>query len=156
MIVWKLIVYHQIFVSATGTSYKVVSTLCQKWVLKDLACLSKRWNFVHFKRYDLVQISPACSPNAYQIKNGETRLAVLAFATVAWESFKGKFTAKIGFSIGYFRLPLLTLTLEVWGLSIHYLISIWTTCWWNLDKNAWYKIYKILSFLAKKCLPLLK
>ena len=30
---------------------------------------------------------------------------MLAFATVAWKSFKGKFLAKIYFPIGYFRLP---------------------------------------------------
>ena len=43
----------------------------------------------------------------------DLRLSVIAFATVARKSFKGKFTAKIDFPIGYFRLPLLTLTLEV-------------------------------------------
>ena len=41
------------------------------------------------------------------------RLAVVAFATIARESFKANFAAKIDFPIGYFRLPLLTLTLEV-------------------------------------------
>ena len=52
------------------------------------------------------------------------RLSVLAFATVARKSFKGKFTAKIDFPIGYFRLPLLTLTLEVYNFCKHYLVSI--------------------------------
>ena len=47
-------------------------------------------------------------------------------ATVAQKSFNGKFTIKIDFLIGHFTLPLLTLTLEVQSLSIHYLISIWT------------------------------
>ena len=41
------------------------------------------------------------------------RLPVLAFVTVARKGFKGKFSAKNDFPIGYFRLPLLTLTLEV-------------------------------------------
>ena len=36
-----------------------------------------------------------------------------ALATVAWERFNGKFTAKIDFPIGYFILPLLMLTLEI-------------------------------------------
>ena len=36
--------------------------------------------------------------------------AVLAFAMVARKRFKGKFTANNDFPIGYFRLPLLTLT----------------------------------------------
>ena len=50
-----------------------------------------------------------------------------ALAMVEQKSFNGKFTAKIDFPIGYFILPLLMLTLEVQSLSIHYLISIWTT-----------------------------
>ena len=45
------------------------------------------------------------------------------------EEFDGKFTAKNGVLIGHFMLSLLMLTLEVLSLSIHYLISIWTTCW---------------------------
>ena len=63
----------------------------------------------------MVKISPACSPNTYQINNvwKDFRLSVLAFATVAWKNFKGNFTAKIDFPIGFFRLPSLTLTLEV-------------------------------------------
>ena len=36
-----------------------------------------------------------------------------ALPTVAGKSFNDKFTAKIDFSIGYFILPLLMLTLEV-------------------------------------------
>ena len=36
MAVWKLIVYIQIIVSATETSYKMASTLFQKCVLKEL------------------------------------------------------------------------------------------------------------------------
>ena len=34
------------------------------------------------------------------------------------------------------------LTLEVYSLAIHYLISIWTTCWWNLNKIVWFELYK--------------
>ena len=45
--------------------------------------------------------------------------AVSAFATVARKSFNGKFTAKIDFSVTDFILPILTLTLEVLGRSIH-------------------------------------
>ena len=33
--------------------------------------LPKAQNFVHFLPYNFVQISPACSPNAYQIMYGE-------------------------------------------------------------------------------------
>ena len=62
------------------------------------------------------------------------RLLMSALPTVAGNSFNGKFTAKIDFSIGYFILPLLMLTMEVWSRSIHYLVSILTTCWWNLNK----------------------
>ena len=52
---------------------------------------------------------------------------MLALATVAGKNFHGTFTAKIDFPIGYFMLPLMMLTLEVYSLFIHYLISIWTT-----------------------------
>ena len=50
---------------------------------------------------------------------------------------------------------LLMLTLEVWSLSVYCLISIWTTCWWNLNKSVWSKVYKILSFLTKNGSPFL-
>ena len=43
----------------------------------------------------------------------DLRLPMSALATVAGESFDGKFTAKIDFPTGYFILPLLMLTLEV-------------------------------------------
>ena len=66
-----------------------------KMVLKELDFLSISSTFVYFGQYDLVQIS------------------VLAFAMVARKSFIGKFTAKNDLPIEYFRLPLLTLTLEV-------------------------------------------
>ena len=36
-----------------------------------------------------------------------------ALATVAGNSYKGKFTTKTDFPLGYFILPLLMLTLEV-------------------------------------------
>ena len=45
------------------------------------------------------------------------------------DEFELFFTAKFYFPIGYFMLQMLMLTLEVKGLSIHYLISIWTICW---------------------------
>ena len=34
--------------------------------------LKKAQKFVYFKSYDLVQISPACGSNTYQIMYGET------------------------------------------------------------------------------------
>ena len=47
---------------------------------------------------------------------------VLAFATVARKVLKGNLQpAKSDFPIAYFRLPLLTLTLEVLSISKHYL-----------------------------------
>ena len=77
------------------------------------------------------------------------RLPMSALATVAGRSFNGKFTAKIDFSIGYSILSLPMLTLEVLSLSIHYLISIWTTCWWNLNKIVWSGLLKIWAFWQK-------
>ena len=97
----------------------------------------------------------------FSLKQGETRtshgpiphplrLPMSALATVARKSFNGKFTAKVDFMIGHFMLPLMMLTLEVYSLSIHYLVSIWTTCWWNLNEIVWFELYKILSFLTKR------
>ena len=43
-----------------------------KMALKELDFLSKSSNFVHFELNDLVQISPAFSPNTYQRMYGET------------------------------------------------------------------------------------
>ena len=40
------------------------------------------------------------------------------------------------------------MTLEVLSLSIHYLISVWTTSWWNLNKIVWSKPLKKLCFLT--------
>ena len=77
------------------------------------------------------------------------RLPMSAIATVARKSFNGKFTAKIDFPIGHFMLPLLMLTLEVQSLFIHYLICIWSICWWNLNKIVWSEPCKILCFLTK-------
>ena len=95
----------------------MASTLCKTMGLKELCFLFKSSNFVHFVPYDLVQISPACSPKYVSNNVGrDFRFPVIAFATVARKTkfcFKGKFTAKIDFLIGDFRLPLLTLTLEV-------------------------------------------
>ena len=82
------------------------------------------------------------------------RLSTSALATVPWKSFNGIFSAKIDFPIGHFILPLLMLTLKVESLSIHYLVSIWTTNWWNLNKIVWSEPYKILCFLTKKWLTI--
>ena len=38
------------------------------------------------------------------------------------------------------------LILEVWSLSIDYLISIWTTRWRNLNKFVWSEQYKFCAF----------
>ena len=84
--------------------------------LKELGLLSKSSNFIHFGPHDLVQISTyaACSPNTYQLMYGETLdIQFLGLQTVVRESLNSKFTAKNDFLIGYFRLPLLKLTLEV-------------------------------------------
>ena len=88
-----------------------VKTLSEM-VFENSSFCHKAQNFVHFRPYDLVQISSACSPNTYEIWK-DFRLPVSEFATVARKSFNGKFTAKIDFPIGHFMLPLLTLTLEV-------------------------------------------
>ena len=72
MVVWKIIVYHQIIVSATESSYKMAVKALSKMGLKELDFLSKNSDFVHFGLYNLFQILPACIPNTYQIMYGET------------------------------------------------------------------------------------
>ena len=69
MIVFILILKHQTIVLVKGMSSKMASILSQKWL--TIFC-QKAQNFVYFGPYDFVQISPACSPNAYQIMYGET------------------------------------------------------------------------------------
>ena len=69
MIVFRLILKHQTIVLVTGMSSKMASIPSQKWL--TIFC-QKAQNFVYFGPYDFVQISPACSPNAYQIMYGET------------------------------------------------------------------------------------
>ena len=47
----------------------MASTLCQK--LLTIFC-QKVQHFVWFRPYNVVQISPVCDPNTYQIMYGET------------------------------------------------------------------------------------
>ena len=47
----------------------MASILSQKW---STIFYEKAQNFVYFLPYDIVQISPACVPNIYQIMYGET------------------------------------------------------------------------------------
>ena len=90
--------------------------------------------------------------------------ALATVAMVAGKSYKGKFTAKIDFPLFlYFMFYYIIFfvfyitiadadigsLLRLKSLSIHYLISIWTTCWWNLSKIVWFELYKILSFVTK-------
>ena len=67
------------------------------------------------------------------------RTPIAALAKVARKSFNCILTAKIDifWSIGHFMLPFLMLTFEVYSLSIHYLVSIWSIWWWNLSKIVW-------------------
>ena len=61
----------------------------------------------------------------------------------------GKSSFPINLPLNSSVLPLQTLTMEVSSLFIHYLIRIWTTCWWNLNNILWSEIYEILSILVK-------
>ena len=66
-----------------------------KLVFNNPLFLSKNRFFLHFETYDLVQCSPACKPNTYQLMYGETRLPVSAFATVAKFIFRSTFYVTI-------------------------------------------------------------
>ena len=104
-------------------------------------CLNHR---ILFKFYENVE--PLFFRNAWR----DFRLPMSALAAVVRKSFNRKITWKLDFLIGNFMLPVLMLTLEIVSLSIHYLISVWTTCCWNLKKKSYGSKYTILSFLAKK------
>ena len=67
-----------------------------------------------------------------------------ALATIARKSVNGKFTANIDFPIGLCYVTIDDVDIESQILSIHYLISIWTTRWQNLNKIVWSEPYKML------------
>ena len=120
----------------------MASTLCQKWFLKTLFFFSKSSKFrIVWTIQFCLNISSMWSKYLSNYVWRDFRLPMSALATVAGNSFNGKFTAKIDFPIGCFILPLLMLTLEVLSLSIHYLVNVWTTCWWNLNKIVWSELY---------------
>ena len=97
----------------------MASTLCQKWFKKNVVFLSKSSTFRVVWTIQLCSNFTGMwykhfSRNVWR----DFRLSMSALASVARKSFNGKFTAKIGFPIGHFMLPLLMLKLEVLSLSI--------------------------------------
>ena len=106
---------------------------------------------MYFGPYDFVQIPQACGTHIV-LKNvwRDFRFSMSALATVKQNSFKGKFTAEINFPDRVFMLSLLMQALKVKSVFIHYLIRIWITCWWNLNKIVWSDLHKILRFMTKK------
>ena len=72
----------------------------------------------------MVQISPAYGPNTYQI------------IAVARKSFNGKFAIRIAFPIVHFKLPLLTLALEVVSLVNRIIENIHNYELFGKKKNA--------------------
>ena len=138
----------------TSMKHPVCSLKDTDWVfhidhagLPSLVQLLTWWQ-MYFEPHDFVQISPAGGLNTYVSNNvwRDLRLPEPAFATLPGKIVNGKFTAKNDFSSGHFILPLLTLTLAVY---LRYLISIWVTCWCNLNKIVYLEIYKSLSVYAK-------
>ena len=81
------------------------------------------------------------------------RFPMSAIATVE-RVFMANLLQKLIFPIGHFMLPLLMLTLEAKGLSIHYLMSIWTTYWWNLNKIVWSRTIQNFAFFDRKWLTI--
>ena len=65
MIVFQVLLKHRTIVYITETSFKMASTLSQKWRTNDFC--QKAQNFVYFVSYNFVRISPACGANTYQI-----------------------------------------------------------------------------------------
>ena len=91
----------------------MASTLRHKWLKKPSFLCQKALNFVHIEQYNLVHILPAYGQYVLNNVWRDFRRPASGFATVAQKSCNVKFTTKTDFSIGQFRLPLLTLTLEV-------------------------------------------
>ena len=72
------------------------------------------------------------------------RLPMSTLATVARNSnYDDNINIKNGFFRSGSKLPLLMLTMEVQCLSIHYLVSIWITCWRYLNRVVLSELYKI-------------
>ena len=118
-------------------------------VLKTPIFGRKAQNFVKFGPYDFVLISPACGPNTYQIRYGET----LDFQcqhqqwNIKYPIGKSIFTVNLPLKL----FPATVVNADIGSLkSLHTLFtSIWTTCWWNLNKIVYFKLREILSFLTK-------
>ena len=100
---------------------------------------------MYFGPYDFVQISLAYDKHFSRNVCRDFRLPMSALATVAWKSFNGKFAAKIDFPIGAFYVTIADADVGSLSLSIHYLINIWSTYWWNLNKIVLSEPYKILK-----------
>ena len=153
MVVWKSIVslalnncfsYRNVFQNGVNSLSKMIE---------------KTWFFVKSSKFCILRTIRFCSNftsmwSKYLSNNvwRDFRLPMSPLATVAGKSFNSKLTAKIDFLLGYFIVQLLMLTLEALSLSIHYLISIWTTCRWNMNKIVWFKLYKIFELIDKNWL----
>ena len=135
--------------SCFGYRNVMSSTLCQKWFKKNGFFFTKKlkirvvWTKQFCSNFTSMW-SKYLSNNVWR----DLRLPMSALA-IAGESLNTKFAAKIDFPIGHFMLPLPMLTLEVWSPSIHYLVSIWSTYWWNLNKSYGPNYTKFWAFWQK-------
>ena len=68
MIIFKSIVEHQTVVSITEASFKMASTLCQKW----LTIFVKKFKILYCSDHTNLFKFIACGPNTYQIMYEET------------------------------------------------------------------------------------
>ena len=75
----------------------------------------------------------------------DLRLPVSVFVTVARKSINGRFIVNIDFPIGH-NVTITDADIGSLNLSMHYLISIWTQCWWNLNKSHASKYTKFWAF----------
>ena len=69
MILFYFLSIEQLFISQEHLPKSWASILSQKWL--TIFCQEAQ-TVVYFRKYDFVQISPACDPNTYQIIHGET------------------------------------------------------------------------------------
>ena len=120
-------------------------------VLKNLFFIKKLKTLCSLEYYNLVQISLECDTTFLRNVSRDFRLPMSALATVAGKSFNSKLLQKLIFRSGILYNHCWCWHWKSKVSPIHYLRSIWTTCWWNLKKIAWSELYKILSFLTKKC-----
>ena len=102
-------------------------------------CRQKAQNFVQFGPYSYCSNFTSVWYK-HSIRNvwRYFRLLMSALAMVAGKVLAANLLQKLIFRSG---ISCYHCWYDIESLSIIYLISIWTTCWWNLNKIVWSELY---------------